>query len=164
LPVVVPGLTKRNILQGALIYAIGDSIAAVIISDFSLPRLMGILFLGGLVYAFEIPNYLSWLNKTFYENKFSTKFLSALLFSLYFNPIWIARHLLVLNLFKLNLHQINWSLLKIGWDSFVFSFFVALPVNYIIINKIPLRWKFPVTAVFSSMMAIFYALSEVMFK
>jgi hypothetical protein len=105
-----------------------------------------------------------WLNKKFYEEKFFIKFLSAVLFTLYFNPLWIARHLLVLNVFKGNLSQVNWNLLKIGIDSFIYSFFFTLPVNYIIINKIPARWKFAVTAVFSSSMAIYYALSEVIFK
>jgi hypothetical protein len=125
---------------------------------------LGILFLGGLIYALEIPNYLKWLNKKFSENRFSIKFLSAVLFTLYFNPLWIARHLLVLNIFKGNFNQVNWNLLKIGLDSFIYSFFFTLPVNYIIINKIPFKWKFAATAVFSSSMAIYYALSEVIFK
>ena len=125
---------------------------------------MGILFLGGLIYALEIPNYLKWLNKKFSEDRFSIKFLSAVLFTLYFNPLWIARHLLVLNVFKGNFNQVNLNLLKIGLDSFIYSFFFTLPVNYIIINKIPFKWKFTVTAVFSSSMAIYYAVSEVIFK
>jgi hypothetical protein len=117
-----------------------------------------------LVYAFEIPNYLNWLGKRFYKDDFYTKILSTVLFTLYFNPLWIARHLLVLNLFKGNFGQINWDLLRIGWDSFIYSFFFTLPINYIIINKIPVKWKFGATAVFSSSMAVFYALSEVIFK
>ena len=125
---------------------------------------MGILFLGGLVYAFEIPNYLRWLAKKFYKDELYTKILSSVLFTLYFNPLWIARHLLILNLFKGNFDQITWDLLRIGFDSFIYSFFFTLPVNYIIINKIPVKWKFAVTAVFSSSMAVFYALSEVIFK
>jgi hypothetical protein len=125
---------------------------------------LGILFLGGLVYAFEIPNYIKWLNKKYYKDDVYTKILSSVLFTLYFNPLWIARHLLVLNLFKGNFGQINWDLLRIGWDSFIYSFFFTLPINYIIINKIPAKWKFGITAVFSSSMAVFYALSEVIFK
>jgi len=125
---------------------------------------VGILFLGGLVYAFEIPNYLKWLSRKFYKDDVYTKIFSTVLFTLYFNPLWIARHLLVLNLFKGNFNQINWDLLKVGLDSFIYSFFFTLPINYLIINKVPVKWKFGITAVFSSSMAIFYALSEVIFK
>jgi len=125
---------------------------------------VGILFLGGLVYAFEIPNYLKWLSRKFYKDDVYTKIFSTVLFTLYFNPLWIARHLLVLNLFKGNFNQINWDLLRVGLDSFIYSFFFTLPINYLIINKVPVKWKFGITAVFSSSMAIFYALSEVIFK
>lgn len=120
--------------------------------------------MGGIVYAFEIPNYLNWLNKKFDDGGFVIKSLVAVLFTLYFNPLWIARHLLVLNFFQGNFAQINWELLRIGWESFVYSFFFTLPVNYIITNKVPVKWKFSVTAIFSSSMAIYYALSEVFFK
>jgi hypothetical protein len=126
--------------------------------------LLGILFLGGIVYAIEIPNYLKWLGKKFYKDDLFSKLLSTLLFTLYFNPLWIARHLLILDLFRGNFNQINWDLLRIGLNSFLYSFFFTLPVNYIIINKVPKKWKFAVTAVFSSSMAVFYALSEVIFK
>ncbi len=122
------------------------------------------MFLGGLIYSFEIPFVLKWLNKKFNRDDFKTKWLSALLFTLYFNPLWIARHLLILNLFKGNYDQISWQLLEIGFSSFIFSFLFTLPANYIIINKIPQKFKFPVTAAFSSSMAIYYALSEVIFK
>ncbi|MEJ2614989.1 MAG: hypothetical protein P8Z35_08525 [Ignavibacteriaceae bacterium] len=125
---------------------------------------MGILFLGGIVYAIEIPNYIKWLGNKFYKDDLSSKILSTLLFTLYFNPLWIARHLLILNIFKGSFNQINWDLLRIGFYSFIYSFFFTLPVNYIIINKVPKKWKFAVTAVFSSSMAVFYALSEVIFK
>jgi hypothetical protein len=126
--------------------------------------LFGILFLGGFIYSLEIPNYLIWLRNKFYQNNFYAKILSALLFTLYFNPLWIARHLLILNLFQGNFNQINWNLLRIGFSSFVYSFFFTLPVNYLIINQIQKKWKFAATAVFSSSMAVFYALSEVIFK
>ncbi len=136
----------------------------MIINDFSIGRLLGILFLGGFVYALEIPKYLKWLSNKFYKDEVYSKIISTILFTLYFNPLWIARHLLILNLFEGNFSQINWDLLRIGFNSFAYSFFFTLPVNYIIINKIHKKWKFAVTAVFSSSMAVFYALSEVIFK
>lgn len=92
------------------------------------------------------------------------KILSAVLFTLYFNPLWIARHLFILNLFKGDYSQINLQLFRIGWESFLYSFFFTLPINYLITNVISSKWKFAVTAAFSSSMAIYYALSEVIFK
>ncbi len=153
-----------NIVQGALIYSIGDSIAALIINDFSIGRLLGILFLGGFIYSIEIPFTLQWLNKKFVKDDIKIKILKSILFTLYFNPLWIARHLLILNLFKGSYDQITWQLLGIGFSSFIYSFLFTLPANYIIINLIPQKYKFPITALFSSSMAIYYALSEVLFK
>jgi len=41
--------TKNNILKGAVIYAAGDSIAALILNEFSLIRLLGMMFIGATV-------------------------------------------------------------------------------------------------------------------
>ena len=133
-------------------------------NDFSIRRLLGILFLGGFIYSVEIPFVLKWLNKKFIYDELIIKITKSVLFTLYFNPLWIARHILVLNLFKGNYALINWHLLEVGFNSFIYSFLFTLPVNYIIINLIPQKYKFPITAVFSSSMAIYYALSEVFFK
>lgn len=157
--------TKNNMIRGAVIYAIGDSIAALITDDFSLQRLLGIIFLGGIVYAFEIPNLLGWIKENFYDKEVKHgKIYSTLIFSIYFNPLWIARHLLILNLFEGNFGEINMNLLSIGIDSFIYSTPVALPANYIITNVISYKWRFTVSAIFSGMMALYYALSETWFK
>ncbi len=157
-------LSRSDMIRGAIIYSIGDTIAQLIVHNFSYTRLLGIIFLGGIVYAFEIPNYLYWLNKKFSDNKFSTKILAAVLFTLYFNPFWIARHILVLDFFQGSWGQINWHLLQIGWESFIYSVIFVVPFNYLIANVIPYRWRFISTGVFSGIMAIYYALSAVWFN
>ena len=40
---------------------------------------------------------------------------------------------------------------------------VALPVNYLIQNYMPLTWRFFASSVFSGLLAIYFALSEVLF-
>jgi hypothetical protein len=156
--------SKENIIRGALIYAAGDSAAALIMDDFSLMRLAGILFLGGIVYAFEIPNYLFWINKHFHNEKKFTKITAAFLFTLYFNPLWIARHLFILNLFQGNFESLNFQLISIGTGSFIASIFWVLPANYIITNVIKYRYRFTISAIFSGLMAVYYALSETLFS
>ena len=55
--------TKANILRGALIYSAGDMVASILLDEFTLYRLIGMMLLGATVYAFEIPNYFQWIVK-----------------------------------------------------------------------------------------------------
>ncbi|MGR8979300.1 MAG: hypothetical protein ACU84H_04300 [Gammaproteobacteria bacterium] len=48
-------------------------------------------------------------------------------------------------------------------DSFLYALPVALLINYVIQNAIRLTGRFLASAVFSSGMAVYYALSEVLF-
>lgn len=58
---------------------------------------------------------------------------------------------------------IQWSLIGIGVGSFVHIVSFALFVNYEIQNFIPYHWRFLANAVFSVLMAIYYAFGEVWF-
>lgn len=157
--------TKNNILKGALIYSIGDSVAALILHDFSIIRFLGMVFIGATLYAFEIPNYFNWI-----ETK--TKNLRGIRYILsktglaiaYFNPLWIARHLLFIKLFSGHFEDINWNLLSIALFSFAVNIPISLFANFIIQTKTKLRWRFVASAVFSALMAIYYALSETLFN
>ncbi|MBA4250428.1 MAG: hypothetical protein C0425_02660 [Chlorobiaceae bacterium] len=155
--------TKENIIKGGLIYCIGDTIAALITNDFSISRMIGILLMGATIYAFEIPNYLAWLNNRNFGSSAKANIIRMVLFSLYFNPLWIARHLLLLNIFSGDFQKINWSLMSISLDSFIYSIPISLAGNYVIQNVIPFQHRFPSTAIFSGFMAIYYALSETLF-
>ncbi len=59
------------------------------------------MLIGATVYAFEIPNYFNWI-----ETKNNAKtgrkkaILKTLLALLFFNSIWIFRHLLFLKIFS----------------------------------------------------------------
>jgi hypothetical protein len=153
-----------NILRGGLIYTTGDTLAAMLADEFSWMRMLGILVLGCTVYAFEIPNYFNWIDRQISPKPgFSAALRRTLLAILYFNPLWIARHLLFLKLFMGQYAAIGWNLITIGFISFLVNIPVSLLANYLIQNKVPLGWRFVASAVFSALMAIYYALSAIWF-
>lgn len=154
-----------NIVRGGLIYTTGDTIAAFISDEFSWLRVLGILLVGCTVYAFEIPNYFKWIDsKVGASTGFKSSMKRTGLAILYFNPIWIARHILFIKLFSDHYKQISWSLLEIGLISFVINIPVSVIANYLIQNKIRLDWRFLASAIFSAIMAIYYALSAIWFQ
>lgn len=157
--------TRKNILNGALIFCIGDTAASFILNEFSLIRFFGISIIGGTIYAFEVPNVFNWIEiNTASKSDFYKKILKCIYAVLYFNPLWIARHLFFINVLKLQWNEINWELLSIGLHSFLWNLPLGLTANYIIQNKIKLKWRFIVSASYSSIMAIYYALSNYLFK
>jgi hypothetical protein len=156
--------SRTNMLRGALIYASGDTIAALIQHDFSWTRLLGMMLVGATFYALEIPYYFAWIEKKVKGRKgFVNSLFKTSLAMLYFNPLWIARHLLFINLFSGNLENINLSLLSIASWSFLVNIPISLLGNYVIQNLIPLKWRFISSAIFSALLAIYYAMSMVWF-
>ncbi|MFT6333811.1 MAG: hypothetical protein ACI86M_001130 [Saprospiraceae bacterium] len=157
--------TNDNIIRGALIYSSGDLIAALLLGDFSIYRLLGMIFLGATLYAFEIPNYFAWIENKTKEIAGNKKTLVKTgLAILYFNPLWIARHLLFIKFFSGNYNQIDLNLLVIAGLSFLVNIPISIVANYFIQNKVSLNWRFLASAIFSALMAIYYALSEVIFN
>lgn len=157
--------TKSNILRGALVYSAGDLIASLLLNEFLWSRFVGMLIVGATVYAFEIPNYFNWIEKRAKSIKGIKKTLIKTLYAiLYFNPIWIARHLFFIKLFSSNFDGINSGILKIALWSFLLNIPISFIANYLIQNKVKLSGRFLVSAIFSGLMAIYYALSEVLFQ
>ena len=156
--------TWPNALRGLLIYAIGDTIAALILGQFALTRMMGIMLVGATVYAFEIPNYFHWIDtRAPHDGSARTVVMRTGLALAYFNPLWIARHLLFIYFFAGTWAAINWGILRTAGISFAVNIPIALIGNYIIQNKMPYEWRFFSSAVFSALMAIYYAVSAVVF-
>lgn len=157
--------TKANILRGAIIYSTGDLIAALLLSEFSITRLLGMILIGATLYAFEIPNYFAWIErKTSLLIGFKKTLVKTGLAILYFNPLWIARHLLFIKLFSGTFDQIDMNLLKVASLSFIVNIPISFIANYLIQNKVHLDWRFLASAIFSALMAIYYAMSEVLFN
>ena len=157
--------TKSNIFRGTLIYSAGDTIASLLLEEFTIYRLIGMMILGATLYAFEIPNYFLWIvKKTQHLTGNKLTFTKTGLAIAYFNPIWIWRHLLFIKIFSGNFEQINLNLLQIAGLSFLVNIPISFIANYIIQNKIHLNWRFLSSAIFSAIMAIYYALSETLFN
>ena len=156
--------TRSNIVRGALIYSAGDTIAALLLHEFSWVRLLGMIVVGSTLYAFEIPNYFAWIDrKTKRLSGYKLTLVKTGLAISYFNPIWIFRHLVFIKLFSDNLNQINVGLFQIALWSFLANIPISFVANYIIQNKVYLNWRFLASAIFSALMAIYYALSEMIF-
>ena len=156
---------RSDIVKGLLVYSIGDSIAAILLGEFLFTRVIGILLVGATIYAFEIPNYFNWIeNKTKNYKKHKKALVKTLLALLYFNPLWIFRHLVIIKIFSLQSEFSFKNLLIIS----SFSFLVNIPIsffgNFIIQNKIKLNHRFLASAIFSALMAVYYALSETLFS
>ena len=123
------------------------------------------IFVGATIYAFEIPNYFAWIDKkTSSLNGIQKTLGKTGLAIAYFNPLWIFRHLAFIKLFSGNYEQINSNLMIIALWSFLANIPISLIANYIIQNKIRLDWRFMASAIFSALMAIYYALSETIFQ
>ena len=157
--------SKNNIFKGALIYATGDTIAAVILGEFNMMRLLGMMLIGATFYAFEIPNYFKWMETKTQNLKGLTYLLSKTGLAIaYFNPLWIARHLFFIKLFSGQFEALNWGLLNIALLSFAVNIPISFIANFLIQTKTPLKWRFFASAIFSALMAIYYALSETIFS
>lgn len=157
--------TKQNIIRGAVIYSAGDTIAALLLTEFSIYRLLGMILIGATIYAFEIPNYFSWIDKkTISYHGIKRTLAKTGLAIAYFNPLWIFRHLLFIKLFSGNFQQIDRNLLLIAFWSFLANIPISFIANYVIQNKVRLDWRFVASAIFSALMAIYYALSETIFQ
>jgi len=123
------------------------------------------MLVGATVYAFEIPNYFDWIvEKTQYLKGLKATLTKTGLAILYFNPLWIARHLLFIKLFSSQYEAIGFNLLEIALWSFLVNIPISFVANYIIQNRFKLKWRFLGSALFSAVMAIYYALSETLFS
>jgi hypothetical protein len=147
-------MTWSDSVRGFTIYAIGDTIAALLLREFMWTRLAGIMLVGGVLYAWEIPTYFRWIDR-----RITGKWARATVAMLYFNPVWIARHIAFIQLFSGRFDRLAWGLLRTGTWSFVCNLPVSLAGNYLIQNRIPARHRFLCSAIFSTLLAIYYAAS-----
>ncbi len=127
--------------------------------------MLGVAIIGATLYTFEIPNYFRWINShTATLSGMSAGIRRAILAVIYFNPLWIARHLALIQLCSGNFHAISWDLLSIGLRSFIVNLPLGLAANFFIHNKLPLSRRFLASSLFSALMAVYYAMSEEWFK
>lgn len=156
-------LIKAELIKGALLFGLFDTIAALILGEFSWLRMLGMAAVGGSFYAIEIPSYFAWLEqRSSHMTPRRRAWFKSLMAVVYFNPLWIARHMCFIYL--LNGQSIDLSVLNTAWQSFVYGMPVSALFNYVIQNHITVRHRFLASSLFSGCMAIFYAVSAVYFK
>lgn len=157
--------TLRNIISGLIIYAIGDTAGALIAGEFSWLRMVGMSLIGGFWYAGEIPLVYKWIDGrvAHLQDGFKKGMIKTTWASLYFNPLWVARHLLFINLLMLNFGAIQWGLLEAGLWSFLLGLVPSYIGNYAIQNWVVFDWRFVASAVFSAIMAVYYAVTPLLF-
>jgi hypothetical protein len=156
--------TQTNILQGGILYALGETAGMLILGKFIVWKMLGMLLLGSTLYALEIPAYFAWITrKTAQIHGWRGQILRAVLACLYFNPVWIARHFALSKIFEGAWSQVSWELLPIATKSFFWSLPVTLLGNFIIQNYIPERRRFLASGIFSGLNAMYYALSATIF-
>lgn len=148
---------RNELLRGLLIYAAGDSVAALLTCQFSLHRMVGMMAVGGFVYSLEIPSWFRYIARRWKGVP------RALMAMLYFNPLWIARHLTFIALFSGDLDGIGWCLVTVSLKSFAVNLPFSFVANYLIQNKVPVDWRFFASAIFSALMAVYYSACGVIF-
>jgi hypothetical protein len=152
-------------IVGFFVYSAGDTIATLLAGNFSIARMIGMAFLGAAIYAIEIPNWFLFIDKV-EPNKgtMKSKFKRIGLAVAFFNPIWIARHMLFISLFSGKWASISWNILGAASMSFITNIPFSIFVNYCIQNKLRPEWRYYASSIFSASMAILYAMGAVWFK
>ncbi|MCP4502116.1 MAG: hypothetical protein GY822_19330 [Deltaproteobacteria bacterium] len=147
-------------LNGGVIYCAGDMLAALIQTQFDWRRMLGFLIVGATLYAFEVPNWFRWIDeKTANMEGLKASLAKTGLAIAYFNPLWIARHLFFILLFSGKVHDVTADLFRIAALSFVVNIPVSICANYLIQNVVKLKWRFLASALFSGIMAVYFAMS-----
>lgn len=149
----------RDLLTGLLVYGSGDVVAALLTDQFSVQRCVGMASVGALLYGLEIPHYFRWVaQRAAHHPRGRAIAIRTGLAILYFNPLWVVRHLFFIALFSGQLHMVNAQLLAIAGQSFLSAIPITVSANLVIQNAIPLPFRFLASAVFSCGMAIYYPL------
>lgn len=150
-------------IKGAAVFGLFDAIAAYILGEFSLIRLVGMSLMGATFYAIEIPSFFAWIEAHSQRMKsWHGKLYKTLMTAVYFNPLWIVRHMCLIYL--LNQQSFGMEVFNTAWLSFWYGLPVSLAANYIIQNHIVMQYRFLASAIFSGCMVVFYAVSAVYFK
>jgi hypothetical protein len=171
-----------NTLISWTLFPLGDLCAQLITQEFNPYRLLALSLAGGLIYQYETTAWFELLeNKCFspqelwvfpflkpavrettesiYQLNGVGKTMGAIL---YFNPIWIARHMLFITLGTTPCSSLNGAIvlssLLSGSKSFLVNLPLSLLANYILQEKIPYRYRYLGSIVLTGLFAIAYAL------
>lgn len=156
---------QKECLTGLLIYAAGDTCACLILQQFMWMRLAGMMLLGATLYAWEIPAWFSWIDRrTVYFSRGIRLVVTRTFWALvYFNPLWIARHLAFIAVFSRQFETLHLSLFQTAALSWLVNIPISIIGNAVVQGVMPLKWRFVGSATFSGLLAVYYALSGIWF-
>lgn len=179
---------------GWVLYPLGDIVGQIIMDDVNPVRYIAVMIAGGIIYRFEIPRWFHFLDSfrlsidaghrfpplrrlvheddTGLRLNWLGKTLGA---ALYFNPLWIARHLFFIKVATLVGPDMNWytdvdyiaiiiASLKSGTISFLTNLPIALIGNYLIQEHMNLRYRFVGSAALTTVLNAKYAIEFVLFS
>lgn len=157
---------KNDILWGGIILALSDGFAAYLTGNFSIIRFLGLLVIGSTLYAIEIPTFFAWLEKYTKANftGIKRKLLKTIAVVIFFNPLWLFRHFAFIDILTGQFDLINLHLLQTASISYLINIPFSIIGNYIIQNAISLKWRFISSSIYSAIMIIYFALSQVYFQ
>ncbi len=153
---------RYNVIRGAIVYSVFDALAAIYLNQFSWLRFFGVMLVGATIYTFEIPNYFRWIeSKCIKYVGFRHQLIKTFFALLYFNPLWIARHLLIIEV--LTYGSAGYYIIEIALKSFIVNIPISVLVNFFIQNQVKLNYRYLASAIFSGVMAIYYAFGKALF-
>lgn len=173
---------KIDILVACTLYPLGDLIGQMISHNINFHRLIALALIGCVIYRREVPDWFARLNKMQIAEAQLKRFpwLNYCVDSsmpsgrlngfgrtmgsvIYFNPFWIARHMLFIKLAttcwaELVPLTIICSTVVLGIKSFLINLPLSYLGNYVIQAKLPLHLRYLGSVVLSTVLAIMYAL------
>jgi len=178
-----------DMLEGFLVYGLGDLAAQIILGSPNLIRTIGIGLIGSSFYALEVPLWFRMIEGTFChasdkirvcqlfqepdtDNICRLDYKGRTLMAMsYFNPIWVARHMFFISLlnaiskgYVFNApFKIFITLIPVAAKSFLVCIPVIIAGNYIVQNKIKMKYRLIGSAILSSICALWFAVSKVIF-
>lgn len=167
-------------LWTALIYPLGDAIAQLILQEFNFYRVLSLTFLALAFYQWEIPRWFKLLDNTVILKSKVNPVISLVVTDdcklnwfgrtlgaiIYFNPLWIARHMFFISLSTMNgFELINFNSLItgsliLGVKSFLVNLPISLAGNFIVQVKLGFKHRFLGSVILTSLMTICYALAH----
>lgn len=178
-----------QLFVGWFMYPAGDLLGQLLMGQFSFSRMIVLTLVGGVIYKWEIPRWFSHIEKQNFKAQTIDKYKvlkpftqtlengqikfnwigKTLCASLYFNPIWIFRHLLFILLAITPLTALVFpDFLTSTLIIATISFFTNLPItvvgNYLIQEHLSLKYRFMGSALLTTVLNIKYAIEFVYFS
>ncbi|MBA4075638.1 MAG: hypothetical protein C0508_11405 [Cyanobacteria bacterium PR.023] len=170
---LLPSEKTINSLIGWLLYPFGDLIGQLLLGKFEPSRILTMTLVGGLLYRFEIPAWFKMLDSISIHGKQLNWIGRTIGAMLYFNPLWIGRHVFFIYLathqFQVgnDMHSILSVIsdcLLVGFKSFLANLPISIIGNLIIQTKLPIKYRFAGSAILSAIFAISYAIEYLLFR